>query len=50
VLAETDVSTRETPVFTGLYRLIPVTPDDLAKSGAWIVKITAVATAYEPTG
>ena len=34
VLAKMDVSTRETPIPSGLYRLSPVTGDDLAKMDA----------------
>lgn len=50
LLAKMDVSTCETSVPSGLYRLTPVTRDDLAKSDAWMVQITAVSTAYAPTG
>ena len=50
VLAKMDVSMRESPVPSGLYRLTPVKRDDLAKRDAWMVQITAVSTAYAPTG
>ena len=44
VLAKMDVSTRETPIPSGLYRLTSVTGDDLAKMDAWMVRITALST------
>jgi len=50
VLAKMDVSTRESPVPSGIYRLSPVTGDDLAKMDAWMVRITAVSTPYAPSG
>ncbi len=50
VLAKMDVWSRETPVPSGIYRLSPVTPDDLAKSDAWMVRITAVSRPYASSG
>ena len=50
VLAKMDVSPYETPVPSGIYRLSPVTRDDLAKVDALMVKITAVTTTYAPSG
>lgn len=50
VLAKMDVSTRETPVPSGIYRLSPATRDDLAKMDAWMVRITVVSTPYAPSG
>ncbi|MCK9986155.1 MAG: hypothetical protein AzoDbin1_02627 [Azoarcus sp.] len=50
VLAKMDVSTRETSVPSGIYRLSPATRDDLAKMDAWMVRITAVSTPYAPSG
>lgn len=50
VLAKMDVSTRETPIPSGLYQLSPVTGDDLAKMDAWMVRITALSTPYAPSG
>lgn len=49
VLAKMDVSTRETPVPSGIYRLSPVTRDALAKMDAWMVRITAVSMPYAPS-
>lgn len=50
VLAKMDASTRETPVPSGIYRLSPVTRDDLAKMDAWMVRITAVSMPCAPSG
>lgn len=50
VLAKMDVSTRETSVPSGIYRLSRVTRDDLAKMDAWMVRITEVSTPYAPSG
>ena len=49
-LAKMDVSTGESPVPSGTYRLSPVTCEDLAKMDAWMVRITVVSKHYEPTG
>src|SRR3989304_8781704 len=43
VLAKMDVSTRDSPVPSGIYRLSPVTRGDLAKMDAWMVRITVVS-------
>lgn len=50
VLAKMDVWTREPSVPSGLYRLSPATRDDLAKSDAWMVRITAVSMPCAPSG
>jgi hypothetical protein len=50
VLAKMDVWTRETTVPSGIYRMSPATRADLAKSDAWMVRITAVSTPYAPSG
>jgi len=50
VLAKMDVSTGDSPVPSGTYRLSPVTGEDLAKSDAWMVRITLVSTQYGPSG
>ncbi len=46
VLAKMDVSTADFPVPSGTYRLIPATPEGLAKMDAWMVRITLVSTQY----
>ena len=50
VLAKMDVSTRDSPVPSGTYRLSPVRREDLAKMDAWTVEITVLSTPYEPSG
>ena len=50
VLAKMDVSTRDSPVVSGTYRLSPVPCKDLAKSDAWTVQITVLSTQSEPSG
>ena len=50
VLAKMDVSTGDSPVASGTYRLSPVTRDDLAKMDAWTVQITVVSKQYAPSG
>jgi len=50
VLAKMDVSTPETPVPSGFYRLLPMRGDDLAKMDAWMVQITAVSKVYASSG
>ena len=49
-LAKMDVSTGDSPVASGTYRLSPVTREDLAKMDAWMVRITVVSKHYAPTG
>ena len=49
VLAKSDAWAPETGVPSGVYRISPVTGDDLAKSDAWMVRITAVSTACAPS-
>jgi hypothetical protein len=49
-LAKMDASTRETSMPSGIYRLSPVTRDDLAKSDAWMVRITTVSMPCAPSG
>lgn len=49
-LAKRDASTPETSMLSGIYRLSPVAGDDLAKSDAWMVRITAVSTPCAPSG
>ncbi len=50
VLAKSDACAPETGVPSGIYRLSRVTGDDLAKSDAWMVRITDVSRACAPTG
>lgn len=50
LLAKSDACTPETGGFSGIYRLIPITGDDLAKSDAWTVRITAISRPYAATG
>lgn len=50
VLAKMDVSTGDSPVPSGTYRLTPVTREDLAKMDAWMVRITVVSKQYAPSG
>lgn len=50
VLAKMDVSTAESPIPSGTYRLSPATAEDLAKMDAWMVQITLVSTPYRPSG
>ena len=50
LLAKKNASPQETLVPSGIYRLTPVTRDDLAKMDAWMVQITPVSTAYAPSG
>lgn len=50
VLAKSDAWAPETGVPSGIYRLSPVTGDDLAKSDAWMVRITDVSRRCVPTG
>ena len=50
VLAKSDAWAAETGVPSGIYRLSRVTGDDLAKSDAWMVRITDVSRACAPTG
>lgn len=50
VLAKMDASTPETAVPSGIYRLSPVTRDDLARMDAWMVRITAVSVPCAPSG
>ena len=50
VLAKMAVSPRDSAVPSGIYRLSPVTRDDLAKSDAWMVQITVVSSQYEASG
>ena len=50
VLAKMDASTSATPVPSGLYRLLPMRGDALAKMDAWTVQITALSTAYASSG
>ena len=50
VLAKMDVSTSDSPVPSGTYRLSPVTREDLAKMDAWTVQITVVSKQYAPSG
>src|SRR3970040_92729 len=49
VLAKMDVSTGDSPVPSGTYRLTPVTREDLAKMDAWMVRITVVYKEYGPS-
>ena len=49
-LAKMDVSTGDSPVPSGAYRLRAATREDLAKMDAWMVRITVVSKHYEPTG
>ena len=49
-LAKMDASTPVKPMPSGLYRLLPVGGDDLAKRDAWTVQITAVSMAYASSG
>ena len=44
VLAKMDVSTRDSPVPSGTYRLSPVLADGLAKMDAWTVEIAVLST------
>jgi hypothetical protein len=44
------VSTRDSPVPSGTYRLSPVRREDLAKMDAWTVEITVLSMPYEPSG
>lgn len=50
VLAKSDAWAPETGVPSGIYRISPVTGDDLAKSDAWMVRITGVSRPCVPTG
>lgn len=50
VLAKMDVSTPDSPVPSGTYRLTPATAEDLAKMDAWMVRITLVSRPYAPSG
>lgn len=50
VLAKMDVSTRDSPVPSGTYRLSPVRREDLAKMDAWTVEITVLSMPYAPSG
>ena len=50
VLAKMDVSTGDSPVPSGTYRLTPVTRKDLAKRDAWTVQITVVSKQYGVSG
>ena len=50
LLAKKNASPQEFPVPSGIYRLTPVTRDDLAKMDAWMVQITMVSTSYAPSG
>ena len=50
VLAKMDVSTGDSPVPSGTYRLSPVRREDLAKMDAWTVQITVVSKQYAPSG
>jgi hypothetical protein len=46
VLAKMDASAPFSAVPSGTYRMVPVTPDELAKSDAWMVEITVVSRSY----
>ncbi len=50
VLAKSDAWSPESGVPSGIYRLIPVTRDDLAKSDAWMVRITEISVGYAVSG
>ena len=50
VLAKSDAWAPETGVPSGIYRLSRVTGDDLAKSDAWMVRITDVSRPCAATG
>lgn len=50
MLAKSDAWTPETGVPSGIYRLIPVTGEALAKSDAWMVRITEVSRPCVGTG
>lgn len=50
VLAKSDACASETGVPSGIYRLSPVTGDELAKSDAWMVRITDVSRPCAATG
>jgi len=50
LLAKKNASTPETPVPAGIYRLTPMTRDDLAKMDAWTVEITVVSRPYAQPG
>ena len=49
LLAKLNASPQESPVPSGIYRLTPVTRDDLAKMDAWMVQITPVSKPYTPS-
>jgi hypothetical protein len=42
-LANEDASSRQVPLETGTYRMIPVTGGDLANEDAWLVKIAVLS-------
>ena len=42
-IAKSDASLVENPLPTGRYRLRIIAPEDIAKSDAWIVEITAIS-------
>jgi hypothetical protein len=46
VLAKMDVSTRDSAVPSGTYRLSPVSAEGLAKMDAWTVEIAVLSTSY----
>jgi len=50
VLAKMDVSTPDSPLPSGTYRLSPATAEDLAKMDAWMVRITLVSRPYASSG
>jgi len=50
VLAKSDAWAPESGVPSGIYRISPVTGDDLAKSDAWMVRITDVSRPCAATG
>lgn len=50
VLAKSDAWTPESGVPSGIYRLMAVTGDDLAKSDAWMVRIIEVSRPCVATG
>ena len=50
VLAKSDAWGAESGLPSGIYRISPVRDDDLAKSDAWMVRITDVSRPWVPTG
>jgi hypothetical protein len=43
VLAKMDVSMPPAPGVPGIYRVVPLSPDGLAKMDAWIAEITLIS-------